>query len=84
MEHAVQVMQPLPVFKGKQKTVAEVVADIRSVGAAHCVFSTNYGSPYLSSPEEGLLEGMSDLLSGGLVADEIKQMVNLNPIALLH
>ncbi|QSO51334.1 cytosolic protein [Alicyclobacillus curvatus] len=57
------------------KTTWEAVYDeIRYVGAAHCILSTDLGQPTAPYPDEGLLTFAQNLLENGFSREEVKRM----------
>ncbi len=61
----------------------KTAADIRAVGAARCVLSTDLGQANQVAAPEGLLRFGGALLAAGLSQDEVRQMVVTNPAALV-
>ena len=63
--------------------IREVAAQIRELGAEHCVMSTDFGRYALSTPVEGLRQFITCMLDLGITAGEIRTMVKTNPEWLL-
>lgn len=62
---------------------AEVARTIQSIGAAHCIISTDLGQPQNPLPVEGMRLLIATLLRHGITAEEIETMVKVNPAKLL-
>ena len=62
---------------------AERVRVIKSIGAEHCIISTDLGQPQNPLPVEGLRLYIATLLHHGLTPEEVGLMVKTNPAALL-
>ncbi|WAH36332.1 DUF6282 family protein [Alicyclobacillus dauci] len=61
------------------KTTWEAVyEEIRYVGPAHCILSTDLGQPTGPYPDEGLLTFAQNLLENGFSRDEVHQMTDEN------
>lgn len=63
--------------------VRRVAEQIRAVGAEHCILSSDLGVYTLPTPVEGFREFIACMLDLGITADEISQMVAVNPARLL-
>jgi len=63
--------------------VKQVAEQIQSLGADHCIISTDFGVYTLPEPVEGFREFIACLLDLGLPADEIRKLVKTNPERLL-
>jgi len=67
------------------KTTWEAVYDeIRHVGAANCIISTDLGQPTAPYPDEGLQMFAQNLLENGFSRDEVKQMTIENTTFLVE
>ncbi len=62
---------------------AERVKTIRTIGAEHCIMSTDLGQYWNPPPAEGMRFFISTLLRKGITPDEIELMVKKNPAGLL-
>jgi hypothetical protein len=62
---------------------AEMVELIKGVGAQHCILSSDMGMAWGTYPAEGMRLFVSALLSYGITASEIEQMIKSNPSELL-
>ena len=79
IEHCVHVMMPLT-FRLSPSELADI---IRSIGAEHCIISTDFGQDYHPMPAEGLRMGIATLLEAGLEEVEVGMMVKDNPSRLM-
>lgn len=61
----------------------KIAAAIKSVGAEHCVMSTDYGQKKNVPPVEGMRLFIAEMLRCGIAASAIETMVAHNPRALL-
>jgi hypothetical protein len=61
----------------------KIASAIRSVGAAHCVMSTDYGQKKNLPPVEGMRLFIADMLRCGIASSDIETMVRRNPCRLL-
>ncbi len=61
----------------------ERVKEIRSIGAEHCIMSTDLGQLWNPPPAEGMRFFIATLLRKGISSEEIEQMVKKNPARLL-
>jgi imidazolonepropionase-like amidohydrolase len=59
------------------------VKTIKSIGAEHCIISTDLGQPLNPPPVEGMRILMATLFHHGLTPKEIEVMAKVNPAALL-
>ncbi len=62
---------------------ARIVEEVRAVGAAHVVLSTDYGQTHNPAPVEGFGAWMQRFLDAGFSEDEVRVMTGGNPRALL-
>jgi hypothetical protein len=62
---------------------AELVKTIKTVGAEHCIVSTDLGQHQNPLPVEGMRLFISILLHHGITPEEIELMVKVNPASLL-
>lgn len=62
----------------------EIAFQIRSVGAGHCVMSTDFGQTVNPSPVRGLEEFIRQMLLHGIRESDISRMVRDNPKNLLE
>jgi hypothetical protein len=63
--------------------IREVVDIIESLGADHCILSTDFGRYALSSPVEGLRQFIACALDLGIPPEDVRKMVKTNPEQLL-
>jgi len=63
--------------------IRQVADQVRELGAANCVMSTDFGRYALSTPVEGLRQFITCMLDLGITPDEIRAMVRTNPEWLL-
>ena len=61
----------------------ERVKSIRTIGAEHCIMSTDLGQYWNPPPAEGMRFFISTLLRKGITPDEIELMVKTDPAGLL-
>lgn len=66
---------------GGIKTASE---QIKAVGEAHCILSTDFGVYTLPTPVEGMREFIACMLDLGITADQIHRMIVTNPKDLLQ
>jgi len=66
---------------GGVKTASE---QIKAVGEAHCILSTDFGVYTLPTPVEGMREFIACMLDLGITADQIHRMIVTNPKNLLQ
>jgi hypothetical protein len=59
------------------------VQDIKTIGAEHCIISTDLGQAKNPLPAEGMRLYIATLLSKGITPEEIELMVKINPSGLL-
>lgn len=64
-------------------TLEQMAASIRAVGPAHCVLATDFGQLHHPVPPEGMRMFVQLLLEQGFSADELREMVAVNPARLL-
>jgi hypothetical protein len=62
---------------------AQIAQTIKTVGAEHCIISTDLGQPQNPLPVEGMRLLMATLLNQGISVKEIELMVKKNPTILL-
>ena len=60
-----------------------IAAAIRTIGAEHCIMSTDLGQANNPPPAEGMRIFMSALLRKGITEEEIELMTKVNPSRLL-
>jgi hypothetical protein len=65
-------------------TMERMAAMIREVGVASTVLSTDFGQPHNPYPVEGMKAYIQELMRQGFTAQEIDQMVKVNPARLLN
>ncbi|MBN2240549.1 MAG: hypothetical protein JW712_12315 [Dehalococcoidales bacterium] len=63
---------------------AERVKVIKTIGAEHCIVSTDLGQPQNPTPVEGMRLFIATLLHHGITPEEIELMVKINPAKLLN
>ena len=63
---------------------ADLVKVIKSIGAEHCIVSTDLGQPQNPLPVEGMRLFIATLLHHGISPEEVELMVKKNPAALLN
>jgi len=61
----------------------ELVDTITSIGAEHCIVSTDFGQDFHPMPPEGLRMGIATLLQAGMEEVELGMLVKDNPSRLL-
>jgi hypothetical protein len=66
-----------------EEMAARIIDDVRAVGAAHVVLSTDHGQPRNPPPVEGFGLWMQRMLDEGFSEDEVRLMTAGNPRALL-
>jgi predicted TIM-barrel fold metal-dependent hydrolase len=79
IEHCIHVMMPLT----NRLPPRELVATITSIGAEHCIVSTDFGQDFHPMPAEGLRMGIATLLQAGMEEVELGMLVKDNPSRLL-
>jgi hypothetical protein len=62
---------------------AQLAQVIKTIGAEHCIVSTDLGQPQNPLPVEGMRLFISTLLHHGITPEEIELMVKKNPAGLL-
>ena len=62
---------------------AKFVEVVRTVGAEHCILSSDLGQFQNPTPVQGLKTGITGLLESGLTEGEIEIMMKTNPAKLL-
>ena len=71
----------LPTMSGHNPV--HMVENIKSIGAEHCIMSTDLGQLNNPVPSEGMRMFMATLLSKGITEQEIELMARVNPARLL-
>ncbi|MFC1909142.1 DUF6282 family protein [Chloroflexota bacterium] len=61
----------------------KIVESVKSVGAEHCILSTDLGQNFNLAPAEGMRMMIATMLRCGLTEEEIELMVKVNPARLL-
>ncbi|MEK7806652.1 MAG: DUF6282 family protein [Chloroflexota bacterium] len=79
IEHCIHVMMPLT----NRLPPRELVDTITSIGAEHCIVSTDFGQDFHPMPAEGLRMGIATLLQAGMEEVELGMLVKDNPSRLL-
>lgn len=79
IEHCIHVMMPVTYRVSPQ----ELVDTIRTIGAEHCIVSSDFGQDFHPMPAEGLRMGIATLLKAGLDEVEMGMLVKDNPSRLL-
>lgn len=62
---------------------ARIAAAIKTIGAEHCIMSTDLGQAQNPPPAEGMRIFMASLLKKGITEQEIELMAKVNPATLL-
>jgi hypothetical protein len=62
---------------------AQLAKTIKTIGAEHCILSTDLGQPQNPTPVEGMRLFIATMLHHGLIPDEINLLLKKNPSALL-
>jgi hypothetical protein len=62
---------------------AEIARTIKTIGAEHCIISTDLGQPQNPLPVEGMRLLMATLLHQGISPEEVELMAKVNPAILL-
>lgn len=65
-------------------TWESVYEQIRAVGPAHCILSSDLGQPAGPYPDEGMQTFVTNLLSNGFSRQEIRMMIVENPTRLVE
>jgi microsomal dipeptidase-like Zn-dependent dipeptidase len=65
------------------KSVAEMIATIRTVGVDRVTLGTDFGQKINPNPAAGLQTFADALYAAGVAEDEIRRMACTNPCALL-
>ncbi len=60
-----------------------MVEAIKTVGAEHCIMSTDFGQMYNPAPAEGMRMAIATMLKCGLSEREVELLVKVNPATLL-
>ncbi len=79
IEHCIHVMMPVTYRVSPQ----DLVDTIRTIGAEHCIVSSDFGQDFHPMPAEGLRMGIATLLKAGLDEVEVGMLVKDNPSRLL-
>lgn len=61
-----------------------MAAQIKEVGAEHCIMSTDFGQLENLTPVEGMRKFIEEMLANGVTEDEIDWMIRRNPRKLLN
>ena len=61
----------------------EIAAQIRAVGAEHCVMATDHGNKLIPDPIEGMNTYVEEMTKAGISMTEIEKMTKENPKMLL-
>lgn len=69
--------------EGGDAAFEAIAADVRAVGPEHVVLSTDLGQAPNPAPPVGFGSWIERFLDAGFTTDEVRQMVQLNPAALL-
>ncbi len=64
-------------------TVRQIAEEIRAVGAASTVMSTDYGQKDAGPAAEGMLEFIEAMLECGISPEDVEMMAKVNPAKLL-
>ena len=64
-------------------TPEKMKREIKTIGARHCIITTNLGQSINPPPAEGMRMAIGHLLVAGLGIDEIEALVKTNPIGLV-
>jgi hypothetical protein len=64
-------------------TPAEVIRNIRALGAEHCILSSDHGQAFNANPAEGFRMMVAQMLRFGLTKEELELLVKVNPARLL-
>jgi hypothetical protein len=62
----------------------EIAAQIRAVGAEHCVMATDHGNKLISDPIDGMKAYVEEMMNCGISKEEIDRMTKENPTGLLR
>ncbi len=65
-------------------TAEEMVLRIRTLGAEHCVLTTDFGQKNLPTPAQGLADFIACLLEKGVSDDDLRLMCRENPLRILE
>jgi hypothetical protein len=79
IEHCLVMLMPVT----GRRDPAETVHAIRTIGAEHCIISSDLGQSYYCPPAEGMRMFMGILLRAGCNEKEIELMAKVNPARLL-
>jgi predicted metal-dependent TIM-barrel fold hydrolase len=79
MEHCLIMLLPVD----GRLDPKELVKAIKTVGAEHCIISSDLGQARYCPPAEGMRMFMGILLRAGLSEEEINLMAKVNPAQLL-
>ena len=64
-------------------TPEKMKREIKTIGASHCIITTNFGQPINPPPAEGMRMAIGHLIIAGLEINEIETLVKTNPIGLI-
>jgi hypothetical protein len=62
---------------------AQIAQTIKTIGAEHCIISTDLGQPQNPLPVEGMRLLMATLLHQGITSEDVELMAKVNPAILL-
>lgn len=68
---------------GGELAPREIAAQIKTVGAEHCVMATDHGNKLISDPIDGMKVYVEDMMNSGISKEEIGRMTKENPTKLL-
>lgn len=69
---------------GNKTTVEEIATAVRTLGAEHCVMTSDFGQWMHPPPAEGMRMAIAALLQAGLSPDEVSSLVKDNPLRLVE
>lgn len=79
IEHTFMTCMPM----SSRISPAEIVKHVKTVGAEHCILSTDFGQNLNPSPPEGMRMMIANMLKFGLSEKELDLLVRINPAKLL-
>ncbi|MDP2951856.1 MAG: DUF6282 family protein [Chloroflexota bacterium] len=79
IEHCFLAVLPL----GGRRDPKELAEAFKTVGAEHCILSTDLGQAFNPAPAEGMRMAIATMLQCGLSEHEIELLVKVNPAKLL-
>src|ERR1700687_2394327 len=82
IEHCFNCCMPVYYEEGKLNP-AEIAHNVKEVGAAHSVLSTDFGQPYNPAPADGMRFYVETMLKHGISHRDIQVMIKDNPTYLL-